>query len=147
MSDGDLSFAVTDQPPDDVAFIEDELVAYNVARARPYDRRPLHVFLRDAKGRRVLLGVLLAFVVSPVGLAAQAKPADEANLQFEFATIKPVEQGAQRGTYFAQPRLTCGDVDLWPRDTLNMPYDAPETGHLVALWPVPPGPNRTSMAA
>ncbi|HEY4924943.1 MAG TPA: GNAT family N-acetyltransferase [Roseiarcus sp.] len=54
MSDGALSFAVTDQPsPDDVAFIEDELVAYNVARARPYDRRPLHVFLRDAKGRTI----------------------------------------------------------------------------------------------
>ena len=54
MSDGALSFAVTDQPsPDDVAFIEDELVAYNVARARPYDRRPLPVFLRDAKGRTI----------------------------------------------------------------------------------------------
>ena len=54
MSDGDLSFAVTDQSsPDEVAFIEDELVAYNVARARPYNRRPLHVFLRDAQGRTI----------------------------------------------------------------------------------------------
>ena len=54
MSDGDLSFAVTDQPsPEDVAFIEDELVAFNVAKARPYDRRPLHVFLRDAQGRTI----------------------------------------------------------------------------------------------
>ena len=54
MSDGDLSFAVTDQPSlDDVAFIEDELVAYNVAKARPYDRRALHVFLRDAQGRTI----------------------------------------------------------------------------------------------
>jgi GNAT superfamily N-acetyltransferase len=54
MSDGALSFAVTDQPsPDDVAFIEDELVAFNVAKARPYDRRPLHVFLRDAHGRTI----------------------------------------------------------------------------------------------
>jgi GNAT superfamily N-acetyltransferase len=54
MSDGDLSFAVTDQPSlDDVAFIEDALVAYNVARATPYDRRPLHVFLRDAQGRTI----------------------------------------------------------------------------------------------
>jgi len=34
-SDG-LSFAATDQPsPDDVAFIESALVAYNVANARP----------------------------------------------------------------------------------------------------------------
>jgi GNAT superfamily N-acetyltransferase len=47
-----LSFAVTDEPsPDGVAFIEDNLVAYNVAAARPYDRRPLHVFMHDAQGR------------------------------------------------------------------------------------------------
>lgn len=51
MSGEELAFAVTDQPsPDEVAFIEDSLVAYNVAEARPYDRRPLHVFLRDAEG-------------------------------------------------------------------------------------------------
>ena len=51
MSD-DLIFEVTDQPSqEEAAFIEDRLVAYNVAKARPYDRRPLHVFLRDAKGR------------------------------------------------------------------------------------------------
>ncbi len=49
-----LSFAVTDQPsPDEVALIEEGLVAYNVAKARAYDRRPLHVFLRDAGGRTI----------------------------------------------------------------------------------------------
>lgn len=54
MSGDDLSFAVADLPsPDDVAIIEDNLVAYNVAKARPYDRRPLHVFLRDAQGRTI----------------------------------------------------------------------------------------------
>jgi ribosomal protein S18 acetylase RimI-like enzyme len=54
MSDGALSFAVTDQPsPEEVAFVEDELVAYNVSKARPYDRRPLHVFVRDAQGRTI----------------------------------------------------------------------------------------------
>jgi GNAT superfamily N-acetyltransferase len=54
VSEGELSFAVTDQPsPEDVAFIEDELVAYNVAKARAYDRRPLHVFLRDAQGHTI----------------------------------------------------------------------------------------------
>jgi GNAT superfamily N-acetyltransferase len=54
MSDGALSFAVTDQPsPEDVALIEDGLVAYNVVRARRYDRRPLHVFLREAHGRTI----------------------------------------------------------------------------------------------
>jgi len=34
---------------------------------------------------------------------------------------------SQRGTYTAQPRLTCDSVDRWPADTLNMPYDAAET--------------------
>ena len=54
MSEGELSFAVTDHPsPEEVAFIEDELVAFNVAKSRPYDRRPLHVFLRDAQGRTI----------------------------------------------------------------------------------------------
>jgi GNAT superfamily N-acetyltransferase len=54
MSGDALSFAVTDDPsPDDVRFIEDGLIAYNVAKARPYDRRPLHVFVRDAQGRTV----------------------------------------------------------------------------------------------
>ena len=49
-----LSFAVTDDPsPENVAFVEDSLVAYNVAEARPYDRRHLHVFLRDADGRTI----------------------------------------------------------------------------------------------
>ena len=54
MSDDDLSFAVTDEPSlEDVAFIEDRLCDYNVVKARPYDRRPLHVFLRDAQGRTI----------------------------------------------------------------------------------------------
>jgi GNAT superfamily N-acetyltransferase len=49
--DGALAISPTDQPsPDEVAFIEEKLVAYNVAKARPYDRRPLNVFLRDERG-------------------------------------------------------------------------------------------------
>ena len=52
MSGEELSFIVTDDPsPEGVAFVEDALVAYNVEKAREYDRRPLHVFLRDALGR------------------------------------------------------------------------------------------------
>jgi GNAT superfamily N-acetyltransferase len=48
---GALSICPTDQPStEEVAFIERRLVDYNVAKARPYDRRPLHVFLRDNKG-------------------------------------------------------------------------------------------------
>lgn len=40
---------------------------------------------------------------------------------------------SQRGTYTARPRLTCAAVDRWPAQTLNMPYDAPETGAAYAL--------------
>ena len=35
---------------------------------------------------------------------------------------------SQRGTYTAQPRLTCESVDRWGAETLNMPYDARATG-------------------
>ncbi len=35
---------------------------------------------------------------------------------------------SQRGTYSANPKLTCDPVDRWAEATLNMPYDAPETG-------------------
>jgi pimeloyl-ACP methyl ester carboxylesterase len=34
---------------------------------------------------------------------------------------------SQRGTYTAQPKLTCEPVDRWPAVTLNMPYDAAVT--------------------
>lgn len=44
--------SVTDAPAAaDEAFIEDRLVGFNEAKARPYDRRPLCVFARDADGR------------------------------------------------------------------------------------------------
>ncbi|HEY1428403.1 MAG TPA: alpha/beta hydrolase [Candidatus Tumulicola sp.] len=39
---------------------------------------------------------------------------------------------SQRGTYTATPKLTCAAVDRWPAETLNMPYDAPETGKAYA---------------
>jgi GNAT superfamily N-acetyltransferase len=45
---------VTDDPsPRDVEFVEAALTAFNVERARPYDRRPLHVFLRNEAGETV----------------------------------------------------------------------------------------------
>lgn len=37
---------------------------------------------------------------------------------------------SQRGTYTAQPRLTCEPVDRWAAKTLDMPYDAAATGKL-----------------
>ena len=43
-----LSLDLTDQDsPDEVHFIGEALSAFNVERARPYDKRPLHVFLRE----------------------------------------------------------------------------------------------------
>ncbi len=36
---------------------------------------------------------------------------------------------SQRGTYSARPKLTCPVVDRWAEKTLNLPYDAPATGH------------------
>lgn len=39
---------------------------------------------------------------------------------------------SQRGTYTAQPKLTCASIDRWPADTLNMPYDAAATGRAYA---------------
>ncbi|HYL27972.1 MAG TPA: alpha/beta fold hydrolase, partial [Candidatus Nitrosotalea sp.] len=35
---------------------------------------------------------------------------------------------SQRGTYTAQPRLTCESLDRWAAKTLDMPYDAAATG-------------------
>jgi pimeloyl-ACP methyl ester carboxylesterase len=34
---------------------------------------------------------------------------------------------SQRGTYTARPKLTCDAADRWAAETLDMPYDAPET--------------------
>jgi pimeloyl-ACP methyl ester carboxylesterase len=36
---------------------------------------------------------------------------------------------SQRGTYSAKPSLTCNPIDRWAAETLNMPYDAEETGN------------------
>lgn len=40
---------------------------------------------------------------------------------------------SQRGTYTADPKLTCDVVDRWAAETLNMPYDAPATGEAYAV--------------
>ena len=51
---GGLALGVTDAPAEaEVALVERELVAYNVSRALPYDRRPLCVFVRDGEGRAI----------------------------------------------------------------------------------------------
>ena len=51
---GGVSLVLGEAPDEaDVALIERELVAYNVARAIPYDQRPRCVFARDADGRTI----------------------------------------------------------------------------------------------
>lgn len=40
---------------------------------------------------------------------------------------------SQRGTYTANPKLTCDVVDRWAAETLDMPYDAPATGKAFAV--------------
>ncbi len=40
---------------------------------------------------------------------------------------------SQRGTYTAQPKLTCASVDRWAASTLDMPYDAPATGRAYSV--------------
>ncbi|MBV9270673.1 MAG: alpha/beta hydrolase [Candidatus Eremiobacteraeota bacterium] len=40
---------------------------------------------------------------------------------------------SQRGTYTARPKLTCDPVDHWAAETLDMPYNAAETGHAYAV--------------
>ncbi len=45
---------VTDQPAAaDVDFVESRLLDYNEAKSRPYDQRPLCVFMKDAEGRTI----------------------------------------------------------------------------------------------
>ena len=39
---------------------------------------------------------------------------------------------SQRGTYSARPSLTCDEVDRFAGETLDMPFDAPETGKAFA---------------
>ncbi len=50
MTDG-LRIELTDAPAEgDIAFVEERLIGFNEARALPYDRRPLCVFVRDDAG-------------------------------------------------------------------------------------------------
>jgi pimeloyl-ACP methyl ester carboxylesterase len=61
-------------------------------------------------------------------------PGDDAILEIPMAMSgrlnadRDVIFMSQRGTYTADPKLTCDPVDHWPAQTLNMPYDAAATG-------------------
>jgi GNAT superfamily N-acetyltransferase len=50
----DITFHVTDLPsPAEVKLVQDALSAFNVERARSYDKRALHVFVRDRNGATI----------------------------------------------------------------------------------------------
>jgi len=99
-------------------------------------------------GRTISLSVAIIPAASPqpkpdpiVWLAGG--PGDDAVLEIPLA-LKPndirsdlnrdrdVIFMSQRGTFTAQPRLTCPEVDRFPAETLDQPYDAPETGRAFA---------------
>ena len=61
--------------------------------------------------------------LTEVGLALAGKLNSNRNVIFM----------SQRGTYTANPKLTCDVVDRWGAETLNVPYDAPATGKAYAV--------------
>ncbi|MBV9646700.1 MAG: alpha/beta hydrolase [Candidatus Eremiobacteraeota bacterium] len=61
-------------------------------------------------------------------------PGDDAITEIPMALAGKLNENrdvifmSQRGTYTAQPKLTCEAVDRWAAETLDMPYDAAATG-------------------
>jgi pimeloyl-ACP methyl ester carboxylesterase len=94
---------------------------------------------RHPNGRTISLSVAIIKATSrtpkrdPI-LWLAGGPGDDAITEIPLALAGNLERDrnvifmSQRGTYTAQPRLTCPVVDRWAADTLDMPYDAPATG-------------------
>jgi pimeloyl-ACP methyl ester carboxylesterase len=65
-------------------------------------------------------------------------PGDDAIIEIPLAMAGKLNANrdvifmSQRGTYTADPKLTCASVDRWAAETLNMPYDAPATANAYA---------------
>jgi pimeloyl-ACP methyl ester carboxylesterase len=94
---------------------------------------------QDVRGRTISLAVAIVKASS-----AQAKrdpivwlaggPGDDAITEIPMALAGKLNADrdvifmSQRGTYTAQPKLTCEPVDRWAAKTLDMPYDAAATG-------------------
>lgn len=66
-------------------------------------------------------------------------PGDDAIVEIPLALAAKLNANrdvifmSQRGTYTADPKLTCPSLDRWAAETLNMPYDAPATGNAYAV--------------
>ncbi|MGA8476207.1 MAG: alpha/beta hydrolase [Candidatus Cybelea sp.] len=96
------------------------------------------------KGRKITLAVAIIPAKIPraksdpiVWLAGG--PGDDAIIEIPLALAGKLNANrdvifmSQRGTYTADPKLTCDSVDRWAAETLNMPYDAPATGKAYAV--------------
>jgi pimeloyl-ACP methyl ester carboxylesterase len=99
---------------------------------------------RHPNGKKIVLSVAIIPAASPqrksdpiVWIAGG--PGDDAITEIPLALAGKLNRNrdviftSQRGTYTADPKLTCASVDRWPAETLNMPYDAPATGNAYAV--------------
>ena len=98
---------------------------------------------RHPDGRTIRLAVAIIPAASPRAKSdpivwIAGGPGDDAITEIPMALAGKLNANrdvifmSQRGTYTADPKLTCASVDRWPADTLNMPYDAPATGKAYA---------------
>src|SRR6185369_804290 len=98
---------------------------------------------RHPNGRTITLSVAIipAALANPkpdpiVWLAGG--PGDDAITEIPMALAGDLNRDrdvifmSQRGTYSARPSLTCDEVDRFPAETLDKPFDAPETGRAFA---------------
>src|SRR5580692_7511469 len=94
---------------------------------------------RHANGRKITLAVAIIPAKSPSGKSdpivwLAGGPGDDAIIEIPLALAGKLDANrdvifmSQRGTYTAEPELTCPVVDRWAAETLNMPYDAASTG-------------------
>src|SRR5580692_7115974 len=91
---------------------------------------------RHANGRKITLAVAIIPAKSPSGKSdpivwLAGGPGDDAIIEIPLAMAGKLNANrdvifmSQRGTYTANPRLTCPTLDRWAAETLNMPYDGP----------------------
>ncbi len=99
---------------------------------------------RNPDGRTISLSVAIIKAASlkkhsdPIVWIAGG-PGDDAIVEIPLALAGKLNENrdvifmSQRGTYTADPKLTCDPVDRWAAETMNMPYDAAATGHAYAV--------------
>jgi pimeloyl-ACP methyl ester carboxylesterase len=95
-------------------------------------------------GRTISLSVAIIPAESPTPKSdpivwIAGGPGDDAIIEIPLALAGKLNANrdvifmSQRGTYTADPKLTCPVVDRWGAETLNMPYDAQATGKAYAV--------------